>query len=171
MGKATIKGGPGRDRKQTGRKMVTAKVAAKPTSTLSKRQTKMKQRRKVAAHARHGALVTRLVDTKTADAVARAPVNNFKADGLFDALDDIAAASPAAPAAAKNAPTGRTNRGKRHLVAAESAQLGAVLAHPAFAANPLGAIFAHLDATLPPAPERPRPAGEQSKKKKRKATQ
>lgn len=164
MGKAK-KASPGRKASPAARFPGT-KVAAAAAATLSKRQSKKSQRRKVAAADRHGALCARLAETRAADAAARAPVNRFVADGLFDALDAIAESSPAAPAAAKNATNGRTNRGKRLLVAAESAQLGAVLAHPAFAANPLGAVFAHLDSTLPAGPAAPKPAKGKKKRKK-----
>ena len=40
-------------------------------------------------------------------------------------------------------------RGKRRVEEEEAERLEAVLAHPAFVADPLGAVLQHLNATLP----------------------
>ena len=100
-------------------------------------------------------------------AAAQAQADRFQADGLLGALDVIARESPAAPAAAKNATNGRTNRGKRLLAEQEARQLGAVLAHPAFAANPVDTIFEHLANTLPPPPAAAAPTRGKKKRQQR----
>lgn len=169
MGK--VKGGGGsKGGASSGRKKSpTAKVAHTVTTTMSKRSMKKNERRKVAQQDRNLNLVMRLQDQKAADEAASAKPNHFVASGLMGALDEIAAASPAkdTAAAAKNATNGRTNKGKRLLVAQESSQLSAVLNHPAFAANPIGSIFDHLNATLPPGPATADAAGAKKKKKRK----
>mmetsp|Transcript_34111 Transcript_34111/g.102806 ORF Transcript_34111/g.102806 Transcript_34111/m.102806 type:complete len:146 (+) Transcript_34111:219-656(+) len=125
-----------------------AAAPAKAATTVSKRAAKKGPRRKVASKARAAALVGRLEETAAADAAKRRPDRRFRADGLFEAIEEIAAA---APARRKNLPGTRTNKGKRRVEEEEAERLEAVLAHPAFVADPLGAVLQHLNATLPPA--------------------
>ena len=161
MGKASKRAARG------GRAPATKKVAPAVTSTMSKRSGKKNERRKVASKDRNAALCLRLHATREADAAAAAQADRFQADGLLGALDVIARESPAAAAASKNATNGRTNRGKRLLAEQEARQLGAVLAHPAFAANPVDAIFEHLANTLPPPPAAAAPTRGKKKRQQR----
>jgi len=69
-----------------------------------------------------------------------------------------------------------TQRGREKVAEVETGRLQQVLAHPQFQANPLAAITSHLAATLPAAPPKPLPKGQQKdaamlrreKKKRRK---
>ena len=53
------------------------------------------------------------------------------------------------------------------LLAEQLPQLGAVLAHPAFAANPVDTIFEHLANTLPPPPAAAAPTRGKKKRQQR----
>ena len=127
------------------------KVAAKATSTLSKRQEKKSQVRKAAARERKGALLSQLETRKAADAAAaRGPLLG---GSLGLDLDDALAEVAAAPARQdKNRPNAANNRGRRVIAAQETERFGAVLKDARFRADPLGAVLGHLRATLPAPP-------------------
>ena len=152
MGKS--KGGA----RRKGGKGDAAKVAAKASSTLSKRQEKKSQVRKAAARERKGALLSQLETRKAADAAAaRGPLLG---GSLGLDLDDALAEVAAAPARRdKNRPNAANNRGRRVIAAQETERFGAVLKDARFRADPLGAVLGHLRATLPAPP----PSGRRKK--------
>ena len=156
MGKS--KGGA----RRKGGKGDAAKVAAKASSTLSKRQEKKSQVRKAAARERKGALLSQLETRREADAAAaRGPLLG---GSLGLDLDDALAEVAAAPARQdKNRPNAANNRGRRVIAAQETERFGAVLKDARFRADPLGAVLGHLRATLP-APAGGAPAGRRKKK-------
>ena len=141
MGKS--KGGA----RRKGGKGDAAKVAAKASSTLSKRQEKKSQVRKAAARERKGALLSQLETRREADAAAaRGPLLGGVSLGLDDALAEVAAAPARSE---KNRPNAANNRGRRVIAAQETERFGAVLKDARFRADPLGAVLGHLRATLP----------------------
>lgn len=72
------------------------------------------------------------------------PPDTFSSASLADALA-VVAASPAK----KQLPSARTNKGKRWIAAQESHRLAAVMQNKDFQSDPLAAVTAHLQATLP----------------------
>ena len=144
MGKS--KGGA----RRKGGKGDATKVAAKASSTLSKRQEKKSQVRKAAARERKGALLSQLETRREADAAAaRGPLLGGVSLGLDDALAEVAAAPARSE---KNRPNAANNRGRRVIAAQETERFGAVLKDARFRADPLGAVLGHLRATLPAPP-------------------
>ena len=138
------------------------KVAAKATSTLSKRQEKKSQVRKAAARERKGALLSQLETRREADAAAaRGPLLGGVSLGLDDALAEVAAAPARSE---KNRPNAANNRGRRVIAAQETERFGAVLKDARFRADPLGAVLGHLRATLPVPPAGGASAGRRKKK-------
>ena len=144
MGKS--KGGA----RRKGGKGDAAKVAAKASSTLSKRQEKKSQVRKAAARERKGALLSQLETRKAADAAAaRGPLLG---GSLGLDLDDALAEVAAAPARRdKNRPNAANNRGRRVIAAQETERFGAVLKDARFRAS-IGRGAGAPRATLPAPP-------------------
>jgi len=120
----------------TSKKKAVAKTAAVP----SKRSGKRKVVRKAASTERRSALLASLRRRNE-----KPRETAFEGSSLREALDSIAQLP------SKKGPpvfSGRTNKGKRLLLAAETEQLETVLAHPAFRADPTATILDHLANTL-----------------------
>lgn len=64
-----------------------------------------------------------------------------------------AARKRAAKAATASRIKGTSSRGRQLILETEKQRSTTILRHPAFKANPLGSILAHLTSTMPPPPE------------------
>lgn len=89
---------------------------------------------------------------KKANVVKRKRKNVGKAlgslAGLAECLDGIAVSGPQAADALKLNPKTLKSRARVLLLATETERMSAVMAHPAYKADPLAAIRAHLEATV-----------------------
>lgn len=89
--------------------------------------------------------VARLERRKALLAPAPPPQDTFSSASLSDALAAVAAA----PAKKQQLPSARTNKGKRWIAVQETHRLAAVMQNKDFQNDPLKAVTAHLEATLP----------------------
>lgn len=96
-------------------------------------------------------------------------------DSLKDVERSTAARSAHSTARAQRRVAQQSRRGssvksvkqRKYLTAESTARAVEVTAHPAFNANPLAAVMAHLEATLPAAPPVPKTADERAMDKAR----